>query len=136
MTARGLKNCNPGNLRRTKDRWQGLRPQQTDKEFFQFTDMAHGYRAMMITLQNYVRKHGCRTMASIIKRYAPPTENNTSAYLAYVCNEMGVPTTYEPDLHDKATMCALVSAMSRMENGADANPDEVEAGWMLLGVKN
>ena len=45
---------------------------------------------------------------------------------------MGVPTTYEPDLHDKATMCVLVSAMSRMENGVDANPDEVEAGWRLL----
>jgi len=95
-------------------------------------DMAHGYRAMMITLQNYVRRHGCRTMAGIIKRYAPPSENNTSAYLAYVCNEMGVPTTYEPDLEDKATLCALVSAMSRMENGVDADPEEVEAGWRLI----
>ena len=132
MTTRGLKNCNPGNLRRTKDRWQGLRPQQTDKDFFQFIDMAHGYRAMMITLQTYVRKHGCRTMASIIKRYAPPNENNTSAYLAFVCNEMGVPTTFEPDLRDKATLCALASAMSRMENGVDGDPDEVEAGWKLI----
>lgn len=132
MTSRGLRNCNPGNLRRTKDRWQGLRLQQTDKEFFQFTDMAHGYRAMMITLQNYVRQHGCRTLASIIRRYAPPSENNTSKYLAHVCNEMGVPTTYEPDLEDKATLCALVSAMSRMENGVDADPEEVEAGWKLI----
>ena len=132
MTSRGLRNCNPGNLRRTKDRWQGLRLQQTDKEFFQFTDMAHGYRAMMITLQNYVRRHGCHTLASIIRRYAPPSENNTSKYLAHVCNEMGVPTTYEPDLEDKATLCALVSAMSRMENGVDADPEEVEAGWKLI----
>lgn len=132
MNSRGLRNNNPGNLRRTKDRWKGLRPIQTDKEFFQFKDMAHGYRAMMITLQNYVRRHGCRTMAGIIKRYAPPTENNTQKYLAYVCNEMGVPTTYEPDVEDKATMCALVSAMSRMENGVDADPEEVEAGWKLV----
>lgn len=132
MNSRGLRNCNPGNLRRTKDRWKGLRPIQTDKEFFQFVDMAHGYRAMMITLQNYVRRHGCRTMAGIIKRYAPPGENNTSVYLAYVCNEMGVPTTYEPDLEDKATLCALVSAMSRMENGVDADPEEVEAGWRIV----
>ena len=132
MNSRGLRNCNPGNLRRTKDRWKGLRPIQTDKEFFQFVDMAHGYRAMMITLQNYVRRHGCRTMAGIIKRYAPPSENNTAAYLAYVCNKMGVSTTYEPDLGDKATLCALVSAMSRMENGVDADPEEVEAGWRLV----
>ena len=27
---RGLRNCNPGNIRITKDKWQGLRAEQTD----------------------------------------------------------------------------------------------------------
>lgn len=31
---RGLRNNNPGNLRLSKDKWQGLRLVQTDKEFF------------------------------------------------------------------------------------------------------
>ena len=130
--SRGLRNCNPGNLRRTEDRWRGLRTVQTDKEFFQFVDMAHGYRAMMITLRNYVRRHGCRTLESIISRYAPPAENNTPAYLAYVCHTLGVSATYEPDLEDKSPLCALASAISRMENGVDAKPEEVEAGWKLI----
>ena len=59
-TPRGIRNCNPGNLRLSKDRWKGLRPVQTDKEFFQFEEMKWGYRALMRTLQNYRRVHGCR----------------------------------------------------------------------------
>lgn len=132
MKSRGLRNCNPGNLRRTNDRWKGLRAVQTDKDFFQFTDMAHGYRAMMITLRNYVRRRGCRTLADIISRYAPSAENDTSVYLAYVCRSMGVSATCEPDLDDEATLCALASAISRMENGTDAVPEEVEAGRKLI----
>ena len=60
--SRGLRNNNPGNLRLSKDKWKGLRPVQADKDFFQFVDMQHGYRAMLITLQNYRRKHGCRSV--------------------------------------------------------------------------
>lgn len=39
---RGLRNCNPGNIRITKDKWQGLRAKQEDKSFFQFTEMNGG----------------------------------------------------------------------------------------------
>nr|DAV78499.1 MAG TPA: virion protein [Caudoviricetes sp.] len=130
--SRGLRNCNPGNLRLSKDKWKGLRPVQTDKDFFQFVDMPHGYRAMLITLQNYRRKHGCRTIAAMIKRYAPATENNTSGYLSRVCNDLQVPTTYEPDVSDKQVMCALAAAMSRVENGVPAVMRDIEAGWDLI----
>ena len=130
--SRGLRNNNPGNLRLSKDKWKGLRPAQADKDFFQFVDMPHGYRAMLITLQNYRRKHGCRSVASIIKRYAPATENNTSSYLSRVCNELQVPTTYEPDVADKQVMCALAAAMSRVENGVPAMMRDIEAGWNLI----
>ena len=49
---RGLRNNNPGNIRITKDKWQGLREKQEDKSFFQFTEMKWGYRALIRTLQN------------------------------------------------------------------------------------
>ena len=68
-TTRGIRNCNPGNLRLSKDRWKGLRPVQTDKEFFQFEEMKWGYRALMRTLQNYRKVHGCRTVADFIRRW-------------------------------------------------------------------
>ena len=132
MEPRGLRNCNPGNIRITKDKWQGLRPQQTDKSFFQFTEMKWGYRALIITLQNYHRRHGCRTIADYINRWAPPSENNTGGYISRVCKEMEVPNSYVPNVDDKDTMCAFAAAISQVENGVPAVMADIEAGWNLI----
>lgn len=132
MKPRGLRNNNPGNIRITKDKWKGLRPVQEDKEFFQFSDMKWGYRALIRTLQNYRRRHGCQTIADFIRRWAPSTENNTSGYISRVCKEMQVPTTYVPDVEDKTTMCAFAAAISQVENGVPAVMSDVESGWEAL----
>lgn len=129
---RGLRNNNPGNLRLSKDKWQGLRAVQTDKEFFQFETMAHGYRALIRTLQNYRKLHKCQTIADFISRYAPKIENNTAGYIQRVCREMQVPTTYVPDVNDKATMCNFAAAISQVENGVSAVMADVYSGWELL----
>ena len=129
---RGIRNCNPGNIRITKDKWQGLREEQTDSSFFQFKEMKWGYRALMRTLQNYRKLHGCNTISDFIRRWAPENENNTSGYISRVCSEMQVPTTFVPDVNDKETMCAFAAAISQVENGIPANMEEVEAGWNLL----
>lgn len=129
---RGLRNCNPGNIRITTDKWLGLREEQTDKEFFQFEEMRWGYRALIRTLQNYRRKHGLQTIAEMIGRWAPHTENNTSGYISRVCKEMQVPSSYVPNVEDKGTMCALAAAISEVENGVPAVMSEIEEGWELL----
>lgn len=129
---RGLRNCNPGNIRITTDKWLGLREEQTDKEFFQFEEMRWGYRALIRTLQNYRRKHGLQTIAEMIGRWAPHTENNTGGYISRVCREMQVPSTCVPDVDDKGTMCALAAAISEVENGVPAVMSEIEEGWELL----
>lgn len=130
--SRGLRNCNPGNIRITKNKWQGLREVQEDKSFFQFTEMKWGYRALIRTLQNYRIKWGCQTIADFINRWAPPVENNTSGYISRVCREMQVPNSYVPDINDKATMCAFAAAISQVENGVPAVMADVEKGWELL----
>lgn len=94
--------------------------------------MAHGYRALIKLLQNYRRKHGCKTIADFISRWAPRTENNTSGYITRVCREIQVPATFVPDVDDKGTMCALAAAISQVENGIPAVMADVEAGWDLL----
>lgn len=129
---RGLRNNNPGNLRLSKDKWQGLRAVQTDKEFFQFETMAHGYRALIRTLQNYRKLHKCQTIADFISRYAPKIENNTAGYIQRVCREMQVPTTYVPDVNDKAAMCNFAAAISQVENGVSAVMADIYSGWELL----
>lgn len=129
---RGLRNCNPGNIRITKDKWKGLREKQEDKSFFQFTEMKWGYRALIRTLQNYRYRHACLTISDFINRWAPPTENNTSGYISRVCKEMQVPATHVPDVKDQGTMCAFAAAISQVENGVPAVMEDVYKGWELL----
>lgn len=129
---RGLRNNNPGNIRLSKDRWQGLKEKQEDSEFFQFVSIEWGYRALIRTLQNYHRRHGCKTIVDFINRWAPPCENNTSGYITRVCREMMVPNTYMPDVKDKTTMCNFAAAISLVENGIPAVMEDVEKGWELL----
>lgn len=130
---RGLRNNNPGNIRLSAStRWQGeIRPSQ-DKSFCQFKAMAYGYRALIKLLQNYRKINGCRSVADFIRRWAPPSENNTNGYISRVCKEMQVPAAYIPDVNDKSTMCAMAAAISEVENGVPANMRDVEAGWNLL----
>jgi hypothetical protein len=110
---RGLRNNNPGNLRRTSDQWQGLAPVQTDPDYFQFVRPEDGIRAMAVTLRNY-RAGGRNTIRKIITRWAPPTENNTPAYVTSVSNYAGI----DPDqqLVD-SDMLVVIAGIINHENG-------------------
>ncbi|MDO4165552.1 MAG: structural protein P5 [Bacteroides sp.] len=135
QTPRGIRNNNPGNIRNSdKTDWQGEvdASQKNDKSFEEFEDMPHGYRALIKLLQNYRKKWGCITIADFIKRWAPPTENNTSSYINSVCKDLQVPSTYVPDIEDRETMCAMAAAISYVENGVPAVMDDVYKGWDLL----
>lgn len=132
MEPRGIRNCNPGNIRITKDKWQGLREVQEDKEFFQFKEMKWGYRAMIRTLQNYRKRHGCETIADFIRRWAPPSENNTVTYIRFVCEKMGVPSVFVPNVESKPAMCMFAYAISYFENGVEPTMEDISDGWDLL----
>ena len=129
---RGLRNCNPGNIRITKDLWLGLRLMQTDNEFFQYVSMPWGYRALLRTLQNYRKRHGCETIADFIRRWAPPSENNTMTYIRFVCGKLGVSPDFVPNVEDKASMCLFAYAISYFENGVEPVMEEISEGWDLL----
>lgn len=129
--ARGINNCNPLNIEKNSTRWQGLRSVQTDKRFFQFVSMEYGYRAAFITLSNYRRLHGLDTLRGWLNRWAPRCENPTENYLRFVSQRSRVGE--DESLRDiaKERFCAIVAAMSRFENGVDADIREVEKGYEL-----
>lgn len=114
---RGLRNCNPGNLRHGPSSWQGLRPVQTDPDFCQFQTLVWGYRALAKTLLTYAERRGLTTVSDIIRRWAPPTENLTEAYVRAVCRITGLGPTERLDLRHEATLTALAAAISQHENG-------------------
>ena len=53
METRGQRNNNPLNIRRSSDKWEGARIEQTDKSFVQFESMAYGNRAAWKVLESY-----------------------------------------------------------------------------------
>lgn len=134
--ARGLRNFNPGNLRRSADPWQGLAEQQTDDEFFRFVSMEFGIRAMARILIAYQDRHGIRTIKRIVNRYAPPTENNTSGYINYVADRTGFRPDEELDLHTYAHLRPVIEAMVEKECGRNhgIKPAQFDEGLRLAGV--
>lgn len=129
---RGLRNNNPGNIRRTSVKWQGEVSNPTDKEFEQFVSVEYGYRALIVVLRNYKKLHGCHTISDMIRRWAPDNENNTAAYVTSVCRQLQVPSSFCPDIDDRDTMCNLAAAISFVENGITAEIDKIYRAWELL----
>ena len=68
--SRGLKNCNPGNIRRSRGRYKGEVVPSRDPAFKQFESLAWGYRAIFVLLHTYRTRHGLRTIAEMIARWA------------------------------------------------------------------
>lgn len=129
---RGLRNCNPGNIRHNAaNKWLGMRPMQTDPEFVQFIKMSYGYRALMRLLQNYAKRGVC-TVDDIIMRWAPASENNTRAYIRTVCRLTGFAPDYRLRTDNQTDMQLMAAAISQVENGCQADYAEVNAGWKLL----
>ena len=127
---RGLRNCNPGNIRKSADVFQGEIVPSGDSDFKQFRTMAYGYRAMFKILFNYYRVYGLKTIRQLISRWAPKNENNTQAYVKLVASYAGIAEdTLLQFTEDE--MVKIVAAMSRVENGREANTAEVISGWRL-----
>ncbi len=130
--SRGLKNCNPGNIRQSKSRYKGeVRPSR-DPAFKQFESLAWGYRAIFMLLHTYRTRHNLRTLAEMIARWAPPTENRTDAYIRAVARSTGIAPDEPLDPLDRKTMVPIAAAISRVENGIPADWREVERGWELF----
>lgn len=130
--ARGLNNRNPGNIRQSKGRYKGeVRPSR-DPAFKQFETMAWGYRAIFVLLHTYRTRHGLRTIAAMIARWAPPSENKTELYIRIVSRRSGIPADRPLDTRDRRTMIPIAAAISFVENGTAADMHDVEKGWELF----
>ena len=132
---RGLRNNNPLNIRKSGDKWQGLKALQEDKEFFQFESMAYGWRAAFVILcRTYYKRYGLKTISDIIYRWAPPKENNTSGYVKHVSELSGIGSDEplaDPQTHAGEWLLIAI-AMAVVENGTNAfDPSEIARGWKL-----
>lgn len=131
---RGIRNNNPGNIRKGPTQWEGLAPpaQQTDPAFLVFATAAYGVRAIARILRSYRERSGCDTIRKVFNRWAPPVENNTAAYIADVAQRCGIgPDVRLPALLDTNIVLALVKAIIQHENGCQPYLEQT----LLTGIK-
>ena len=128
---RGIRNNNPGNIKKNNVDWDGLSEEQTDNTFFQFTDPIYGIRALTKILLTYRHKYDLKNVWAIINRYAPPSENDTEAYKNFVTQKTGLNMLEEIDNSVEAYL-PVVKAIILMENGEQPYDDEIILQGMNL----
>lgn len=112
---RGLRNNNPMNLVKTSIPWLG-KIQSSDARFEQFRSLGYGIRAGILDLINDYQEDNARNLIDLISQFAPPHENDTSAYISYVARNTGLLPNQEFS-QDKIPFIAYYMAI--LENGPD-----------------
>jgi hypothetical protein len=126
---RGIRNCNPGNVRRTGTVWKNSYSTQVaceaagrvwDPDFVVFYTFADGERAIGHILSSYLGR-GLNTVSLIISTWAPASDDNdTEGYTNEVSSDVGIaPET----LVDSSYIPSLAAAIMKRETGYVEDPD-------------
>ena len=113
---RGWRNNNPMNIRFVAaNKWRGKvsENRKKDRAYEEFTNVVWGWRAAFYLLMKYYFKNKLKTPRMIITKFAPPSENNTDAYVHNVMEFMH--KNGFPNLEENATL---------------ANPYEFRFQWV------
>lgn len=125
---RGIRNNNPGNIRKGEN-WNGS--VGDDGEFIKFKSPEYGIRALGKLLLNYQRLYGIDSVGEIIQRYAPANENNTDSYINHVAKKLDVKPWQT--INVASNLPELVKAIITHENGFNPYDSEtIKKGLALV----
>lgn len=120
----GERNNNPGNIRFDPGwTWRG----QTGKDnngFVIFDYVENGIRAIGKDLLTK-NSRGINTISAIISVYAPPSENNTGAYIDALSAFTGFNKNAKLNLTNRSVMFILVKGIIKHENGRVSYSDAI-----------
>ncbi|WPJ68085.1 peptidoglycan hydrolase [Salmonella phage PRF-SP8] len=125
MATRGIRNHNIGNIRKSKDQWEGS--VGDDGEFVVFDTPDSGVRALAKNLMSYGRQ-GYDSIEKIINRWAPPSENDIQSYIDSVVAATGIPATQSIDLTNPDVLASLSEAIGYHETGSRYDPEVYKLG--------
>jgi hypothetical protein len=97
---------------------------QKAERFAVFATPAWGFRALCVVLRNYKILYGLETVKGFVTRFAPPSENPTAAYIAFVADNMAkvlgrdVKPGDKIDVRDPDVMFALAKSIAQFETGS------------------
>ena len=135
----GIRNNNPLNIRLVpENRWQGRIPPErnSDGEYEQFETPIWGIRAGVRLVIAHFDRRGADTIRKLIEIWAPPSENNTDAYVAFVAARTGFGPDERLDFHRFEHLRPVVEAMIGFENGIQPYTDaQIDKALVLAGVE-
>lgn len=130
---RGIRNNNPGNLNYAGQAGATLEGGEGGR-FAVFESMQHGVAALYKQLQLYF-KRGINTLSSIVKTYAPASDNNNvDAYISALTKATGKGANEVLDSGDTATIARLMKGIVDQENGKGYISSSDIMGGIQLGA--
>jgi len=132
---RGEKLNNPFNLEANKSiLWNGEIIPGSDPVFCEFetpiAGLRAGYRNIFVNYQD-----GINTIEGLITKYAPPSENNTAAYINAVCVQMNCKPKDALNFTKYETLMPLGRAIIRQEQGKlSYSQDQLDQALAAINV--
>ena len=122
--------------------WLGQIAPKSGSGLLGFKSPVLGIRAGMKDAHTKVYHDGLNTLDTFIPKFAPPSENHTEAYIAFMCGKIGIGPHDPIDLSTPAKLVAWALAISEQEVGLNPAsrqpwfPATVyqEAANMVLGL--
>lgn len=115
--SRSWRNNNPGNLRPSSitEKFNQIGKEKTSSEsayFAIFENVEYGKKAHKYLLTNV---YGTSSINDMLYKYAPPSENDTEAYVKFICNRTGLSKSAIIGSLSDSQLSALEEAMSTYE---------------------
>ncbi|MFZ4252071.1 hypothetical protein ACEV6G_08380 [Enterobacter ludwigii] len=130
---RGIRNNNPGNLNYVGQAGATMEGGEGGR-FAVFESMQHGVAALYKQLQLYF-KRGINTLSSIVKTYAPASDNNNvDAYISALTKATGKGANEVLDSGDTSTIARLMKGIVDHENGKGYISSSDIMGGIQLGA--
>ncbi len=129
-----IRNNNPGNVRPMTPAPDGAIG--VNGGFIVFATMEKGIRWLAKQLMIYQDDHGIDTVAAAITRWAPGSDNNnTAAYIAFVCSVLSCQPDDRFNFHDPDFLFWMVTAIGEEESGHDAFTHSVSDAQIEAGIQ-
>jgi hypothetical protein len=121
---------NPFNIRATKYNYKG--EITTTEKYEKFKSIPYGVAAWLRLIRdNYIDK-GFVTIETILYRYAPPSENDTEKYIAFVSRRTAIPRDKQIKITNMVTAYQLAKAFAFYESSYILSYSDFQKGWLLF----
>lgn len=124
-----VRNNNPLNIRTGNNAWAG-KGADNGSGFENFDTADHGFRAGIKLIKNHIT-NGDNTLSSLIRTWAPSSDNNNPAqYAQAVSRETGIPVDAPLNPDDRQQITSVARAMAKQEGySSPVSDNQLNRAW-------